>query len=231
MFMTALILVLLVSFLLGSIPWGVIVSKGIYHIDVREFGSGNIGATNSFRAMGPAGGLTVFALDFIKGVLAGLFAKGTISFLTQRILGGMTGGAMATVPGSVPVLYLLYGVCFLGCVSGHMFSPWLRFHGGKGISVAAGSLCIAFSVWGSLLLIAIWGVITLITKYVSVGSITATVLVPVFSCYFYTQVYPYPWTILLFLAGAAMVVWAHRGNIERLRNHTESRIAGFKRKA
>lgn len=224
MFAAAIIIVLLVSFLLGSIPWGVVISKVFYHIDVRDYGSGNIGTTNSFRAMGKVGGSVVFVLDFVKGLLSGLFAYAAIKYCTQEYLSSMTGGMMEIVPRSFPELYLLYGVCFLGCVLGHVFSPWLHFHGGKGIAVAVGCLSIVFNGWGALIEFCIWLVLLLVTKYVSVGSIVAAIMVPILSCYYYTQVYCCPWAILLFLIAGSTCVWAHRENIRRLKNHTESRI-------
>lgn len=231
MFIGAIILVLLVSFLLGSIPWGVVISKVFYHIDVREYGSGNIGTTNSFRAMGKVGGSAVFVLDFAKGLLSGIFAMCAIRYLTGDALieGSVAANAAAgTIPSE---FFLLYGIAFLGCILGHMFSPWLRFHGGKGIAVAVGCLCVVLHGWGALFEFLLWLVLVLITKYVSVGSIAAAVTVPFLSCYYYTCVYPFPWTIIFFTVAGALITWAHRSNIQRLKNHTENRVGGSKKQA
>ena len=135
-----------VSFLLGSIPWGVIVSKLAYHKDIRDEGSGNIGTTNAFRAMGKAGGALVFVLDFGKGLLSGWLA-----FWFWAPLAGWAeidySLAGATLPATVEGLpvdagALALALAFAGCTLGHIFSPWLKFKGGKGIAVAADSLVI-----------------------------------------------------------------------------------------
>ena len=133
-----------VSFLLGSIPWGVIVSKLAYHKDIRDEGSGNIGTTNAFRAMGKAGGALVFVLDFGKGLLSGWLA-----FWFWAPLAGWAeidySLAGATLPATVEGLpvdagALALALAFAGCTLGHIFSPWLKFKGGKGIAVAAATV-------------------------------------------------------------------------------------------
>lgn len=137
-----------VSFLLGSIPWGVIVSKLAYHKDIRDEGSGNIGTTNAFRAMGKVGGALVFVLDFGKGLLSGWLA-----FWFWAPLAGWAeidySLAGATLPATVEGLpvdagALALALAFAGCTLGHIFSPWLKFKGGKGIAVAAACLVFVF---------------------------------------------------------------------------------------
>ena len=117
--------VFVISFLLGSIPWGVIISKVFYHTDIREHGSGNIGTTNAMRTMGKVGGSAVFVLDFGKGIVSGLIAAAAAA---------MFGGGMS-LSGHVIGYDDFVTVAFLGCVWGHIFSPWLGFKGGKGIAV------------------------------------------------------------------------------------------------
>ena len=136
-----------VAFLLGSVPWGLVVSKVGYRLDLRKYGSGNIGATNALRTLGTAGGLLVFALDFLKGWLSGFAAliliaafagEGSIwPFVWQSLI-----QFIAPIENALPC-----GVALLGCVMGHVFSPWLGFKGGKGVACAGGCLFVLFG-WG-----------------------------------------------------------------------------------
>ena len=129
---TYLTLSFIVSFLLGSIPWGVIVSKLAFHKDIRDEGSGNIGTTNAFRAMGKVGGALVFVLDFGKGLLSGWLA----AFVFAPAIAAVPVDA-ATPDGQLllgifgnPALNpvgLALAVAFAGCTLGHIFSPWLKF--------------------------------------------------------------------------------------------------------
>ena len=174
--------VFVAAFLLGSIPWGLIISKVFYHTDIREHGSGNIGTTNAMRTMGKKGGAAVFLLDF--------------------------------------------GIATMGCTLGHIFSPWLGFHGGKGIAVAIGAL---FVCWGPaaacIELFGIFAVLVALTRYVSVGSIASAALCPVIACFLFWG----DWgAIACYFVTGMTVVWAHRGNIERLRAGNERRVGSKK---
>ena len=121
----------------------------------------------------------------------------------------------------------MLAVAFLGCVWGHIFCPWLGFKGGKGIAVAVGCLFVTFGWVGACLELLIFIVLVVATKRVSIGSIAAALSCPFFSLYYFWG----DWiaVALCTLAGLT-VVWAHRGNIKRLRDGTESRI-GDKKKA
>ncbi len=112
------------SALLGSIPWGVIISRAFFHTDIREHGSGNIGTTNAMRTMGKKGGVAVFVLDFGKGVASGLLALGALWLFVP--------GAGLLPEAAFPTYDQTLSAAFLGCVLGHIFSPWLDFKGGKG---------------------------------------------------------------------------------------------------
>lgn len=206
------------AFLLGSIPFGLIISKVFYHTDIREHGSGNIGTTNAIRTMGKVGGYSVFVLDFGKGLLSGVLAWAFSWYL-------LPGGGLE--PGSLVSYDTMLTVAFLGCVWGHIFSPWLKFKGGKGIAVAVGCLFVVFGWVGAWLELAIFIVLVVATKYVSVGSIAAAVACPLFSLYYFWG----DWAAVALCTIAGLtVVWAHRENIARLRAGTESRI-GDKKKA
>lgn len=207
--MFAAIGLFIVCFLLGSIPWGVIISRVFFHTDVRDHGSGNIGTTNAIRAMGKVGGYSVFVLDFGKGLLSGALA---LLFAQWCAAGGEVD------PG---LRQLFLGISFVGCVWGHIFSPWLKFKGGKGIAVAIGCLFIVFGPVGAIIELVIFAVLVVATKYVSVGSIAAAASCPIIALYYFWGAWP-AWAIIL--AAALTVVWAHRANIARLRAGTESRV-------
>ena len=210
--------VFVASFLLGSIPWGVIISKVFFHTDIREHGSGNIGTTNAMRTMGKVGGSAVFVLDFGKGIASGLIAAWAASVF---------GGGMAP-SGHVIGYDDFVTVAFLGCVWGHIFSPWLGFHGGKGIAVAVGCLFVTFGWAGALLEIVIFAVLVAATRYVSAGSIAAAVACPFFAAYYFLYATFAPAAWVCTTVAALTVVWAHRENIGRLRAGNERRIGDKK---
>lgn len=203
-----------VSFLLGSIPWGLIISKVVYHTDIREHGSGNIGTTNAMRTMGKAGGIAVFLLDFGKGLASGALGVAAMNLVaSDALIGSVLMGAIAT----------------MGCTLGHIFSPWLHFRGGKGIAVAIGALCMTFGPLGAFIeVFCIFAPLVLITRYVSVGSIASAALCPAIACFLFWGQWP---AIVLYGLTGATVVWAHCANIKRLMAGTESRIGAKKRQA
>ena len=206
------------SFLLGSIPWGVIISRVFFHTDIRQHGSGNIGTTNAMRTMGKVGGSAVFVLDFGKGL-----ASGAIALAAANLCGG---GTLLT--GHVIGYSDFAALAFAGCVWGHIFSPWLGFKGGKGIAVAIGCLFVTFGVPGAVLELAIFAVLVIATKYVSLGSVASAAACPFIAAYYFLFVTFAPFAWLCCTAGALTVVWAHRGNIQRLREGTERRIGDKK---
>ena len=239
-FIDAFVVVFVAAFLLGSIPFGLIISKVFYHTDIREHGSGNIGTTNAIRTMGKVGGYSVFVLDFGKGLLSGflgiwigqlffsLHGYGAVAGELTAILAPFRLGPVGD-PAELATQFsqVLRAVSVLGCTWGHIFSPWLKFKGGKGIAVAVGCLFVTYGVVGACLELAIFIVLVVATRYVSVGSIAAALACPFFSLYFFWG----DWlaVALCSLAGLT-VVWAHRENIKRLLSGTENRI-GSKKKA
>ncbi len=209
------LVILVISFLLGSIPSGVVIGRVFYHTDIRKQGSGNIGTTNAIRAMGKVGGYTVFIMDFGKGLLSGLIAVALVNAFGQD---------STTLPFSMPEAK---AIAFLGCGFGHIFSPWLGFHGGKGIAVSVGCLFVTFGPVGALLELALFIVLVIVTKYVSVGSIAAAVACIPLSFYYF---WGHPLAILCCCIIAVTVIWAHRENISRLRAGNENRIGSKKKK-
>lgn len=129
-------------FLLGSVPWGLVISRLFYKKDLREVGSGNIGTTNAIRAMGKVGGYAVFVLDFGKGLLSGFIGLWVAQ--AANLDATLTGVALA--------------LAFFACTYGHIFTPWLKFKGGKGIAVAVGCLFVTFGPIGALIELAVFAV-------------------------------------------------------------------------
>jgi glycerol-3-phosphate acyltransferase PlsY len=196
-------------YLVGSIPTGYLLGKS-RGLDIRQHGSGNIGATNVWRVMGRNWGLVAFTADFLKGFLP-LYLLRALSFPDE--------GAWTVA--------LLLVLCGLAAIIGHNYTPWLGFKGGKGIATSAGVLAALMPpVLGIAL--SLWIVATLVTRMVSVGSILAAVSLAPLACYFY----PGNWIYfgLACLAGLLAII-RHKSNIQRLLAGTESRFEfGSKKK-
>lgn len=221
-------------FLIGSIPWGLIISKKAYKKDLREEGSGNIGTTNALRTLGKRGGAAVFALDFGKGFVAGivvlmvstpLFASADAFLLPGfvELLEAMkqaTGAPVAWAMQDATIFAMTVG--FAGCVFGHVFCPWLKGKGGKGIAVAAGYLFFLFGPMWALFEIVLFAVLVGITRYVSVGSLVAAIACPIIGAYLFAG----HWVSVGVIAVVALVIiWAHRSNIQRLFEGKENKIS------
>ena len=206
------VIVLVSSFLLGSVPWGLVISRVFYGKDLREEGSGNIGTTNAIRSMGKVGGYAVFVLDFGKGLLSGFIGL----WVAQGF--GLAGASVG----------ISLSVAFFGCVYGHIFSPWLGFKGGKGIAVAIGCLFVTFGPIPSVLELLIFAVLVVTTRYVSVGSMASALACPFFALWVYWGNWP---AVILCTITGLTVFWAHRGNLARLRAGEERRIGDKKKKA
>lgn len=211
-----LLLLSLVSFLLGSIPCGVLISKVFFHKDVRDEGSGNIGFTNSMRSMGKVGGGAVFVGDFLKGMLAA-----AIGLYVAPIF--LTG---AQFPLCENPAELTAALATFFATMGHIFCPWLGWKGGKGISTAFGASFISMSVPVACMLFGAFLVVVLATKYVSAGSVTAAALYPLAA--FVTH-WNSPLPALILSVAGLVVIWAHRGNIVRIKNGTERKIGASKK--
>lgn len=226
-----LIVLFAISFLLGSIPWGLIVSKAFFKKDIRQEGSGNIGATNAVRGMGIKGGAAVFVLDAGKGALAGAIAwfiwapllTNAFSLDTVVVFTALHGNVVsahdAIAAGQVSMLCA--AVAFIGCTLGHIFCPWLGFKGGKGISVAFGCEFFALGPVGALIDLVVFAVFAVTTRWVSLGSIMAAVAVPLMSVWICWNCWP---AAALIDITALVVIWAHRGNIRRLMHGEEPKF-------
>ena len=196
-----------VGYLLGSFPSGLIVSR-TRGIDIREHGSGNIGATNVLRVLGKKWGYFVFGLDVLKGFaavrIAFAIAHASSPEIAQPELVGVAGG--------------------LACILGHTFSVWLRFRGGKGVATSAGVL-LGLMPLAVVSVFAVWVILFQFTRYVSVASIGAAAALPFFVMLYLrldllTGASLLPFSILI----AGVVVWRHRSNMKRLFQGKEQRF-------
>lgn len=195
----------MVGYLLGSIPFGVLVAKRM-GVDIYSVGSGNPGATNVLRSIGKPAGYTVFLLDFLKGVLATVWFKfGLVAFSGDPNL------ALWGLPAAV---------------LGHTYPLFAKFKGGKGVATAMGGL---LGVMPGCLLIGLvsWGVIFVTTRYVAVASIGFGLSLPLCSMIGY-------WNaddksghfskVILSLIIMVWIIWRHRSNLQRLKEGTENRF-------
>lgn len=196
------------GFLIGSIPFGYIVGRLFYRTDIREQGSGNIGAMNALRTLGMAGAIAVLLLDALKGFAPTLWAQ---AFFRGRL--DMSG------EGFPPSDQLMGSLVATGAILGHCFSPWLRFRGGKGVATSFGAV---FALCWPAGIVAVCGWIAgaVLTRYSSVGSLLGSVLAPI-AIYGFTHSLP---ATAYGVIAAALIFVRHRENIARLRAGTESPI-------
>ena len=203
-----------VSFLICGIPFGLIIGKLSGNGDIRNAGSGNI----ALRVAGPKVAAATLLFDVLKGVLGVCVSRVLIAQVAFN-------GNIAMLAPGAPADWIL-SLIALACLCGHVFSPYLHFHGGKGIAVGVGVL---FGWYWPLALIhlGIFIVLVAITKYVSVGSIATAALVPatVSIAFPYSSI---PCKLLMALMGV-IVVWAHRSNIRKLLAGKESKLSFTKR--
>jgi glycerol-3-phosphate acyltransferase PlsY len=205
--MVTLAVLLVGSYVLGSIPFGYLAGR-LGGIDIRNAGSGNVGATNVVRVLGKRYGYPVFALDFLKG-----FGAVKISMLIA--------------PGRPPEWNSpeIFGIlAALSSVLGHLYPPWLKFKGGKGVATSAGALLTLTPV-ATLIGVAIWIIVFWLTRYVSLASITAAVVLPIVILVFSSQDQNKGRPLVYASACvAAVVIWRHRSNLSRLIRGTEPRF-------
>ena len=199
----ALLITLIFAYLAGSLPTGFLVARAM-RVDITQVGSGNIGATNVFRVLGKGPGALVLIVDLLKGALAVLVAP---------IL------AAAVTPTDSLALPALAA---LGAVLGHNYTCWLGFKGGKGVATSAGAMAALIPPAFGVTVIT-WLLVFFLSRYVSMASIAAAVILPVATIF--TVSGPTRWPLVAFTSAlAALAVWRHRANIERLKAGTEHRI-------
>jgi len=189
----SILLIIIISYLIGSIQSGILIGKIIYKTDVRQFGSKSSGATNIQRTIGLKPGIFVLVLDIFKGFLPILFIE---IFTEENIFGVMS-------------------CIFL--VLGHCYPVFHKFKGGKGVATYVGILfCI--NIYLAVIFIIVWFVVFVISKYSSLASMIASLFVPLSSYFLFNDINYYFYIILF-----SLILITHRENIKRLKNNTESK--------
>jgi glycerol-3-phosphate acyltransferase PlsY len=214
--MLPLAIVVILSYFVGSIPTSIIVSKLSRGIDIRKHGSGNAGGTNVFRVLGPKLGLLVIALDILKGYVA--------TMLVTKLMYGPTPFTNRTPFEDFTVIQIIAGCA---AILGHVWTAFGGFRGGKGIATAGGVL-LGLATIELLVAIGVFSLVFLISRYVSLGSITAAVAFPLTMLFrhnlFHADLQGYH-TLIFFSVGISLLlIFTHRSNIKRLLAGTENRL-------
>lgn len=207
-----ILILIIFSYLVGSIPFAQVIAKS-YGKDLRQIGSGNIGATNLTRALGKRWGYICFCLDVLKGMVP-MFAATRLIF-------------------AEPGVIELFGCLFIGAAAilGHIFPVYMKFKGGKGVATSFG---VALGFWPyfticAIISLAVWVIVVLLFRYVSLGSIVASISFPIAlvvlillkSGWYLSGLWP---LLVAAIAIPVMVILRHRSNIKRIMAGTESRI-------
>jgi len=189
-------LIIISCYLLGSIPFGYIVGKLFKKVDIREFGSGNIGATNAFRILGPSLASLVLLSDVGKGILSIYLVR---FFSIDNLL--------------------IFTIAGLAVICGHDWSLFLGFKGGKGIATTFGVVFVLNPII-SLLAVTVWVIVIIITRYASLSSIFAVI-----SIFIFTILFKQPYEYIVFSAIVLILgIFNHKENIERLKSKKERKI-------
>lgn len=199
----------IIAYLIGSIPFGYLIVRLTAGDDVRQTGSGGTGATNVTRRAGKAAGVITLLLDALKGMAAVLIARWLSVDNTDWVIAAAA----------------------IAVLLGHIFPVWLGFRGGKGVATGVG-VFLALAPVAVLCAAVIFVAVVWLTKFVSLGSILAAATIPLFiwlQSVFVEPVADLRPLLVAALVGALLILFAHRGNIARLWNGTESRITDLKR--
>jgi glycerol-3-phosphate acyltransferase PlsY len=202
-------ILLVLAYLIGSVPTAVWVSKWVFGIDIREHGSGNAGATNAFRILGTKAGCGVMLVDMFKGFLA----------VKLSIFSPFVWTSEPFVN-----LQIFLGLC---AVIGHIFPIWAEFRGGKGIATLFGMI-LSIQPIVAVSLVAVFVLMLFLTRYVSLSSITASIAFPVLIMFIFNA---HELSYRLFaIATAFLVVLTHHKNISRLLNGNENKVPLFRKR-
>ena len=193
--MMELLIACVASYLIGSIPNGLILGKAIWGVDLRKHGSNNIGATNAWRIIGKKAGVSIFLLDMVKGVIG----AGLGIFYAGSPLAGVLCGILAVI--------------------GHSWSIFLGFKGGKSVSTGLGVLMMLMPKVAFIVFL-VWLAVVFVTQYVSLGSIIGAALVPVLA-----YIFSMPMEYFVFgVLAAVFIIYRHKSNIDRLLHGRENKI-------
>lgn len=197
-------ILLIVAYLIGSIPTALIISKYFFNIDIREYGSGNMGATNTFRVLGSKFGTIVMVGDMLKGILAvGLYVFLPYYFTNE-----------------FDRTNLMIGLG-LAAVIGHIYPIWAQFKGGKGVATLFG-MVLAIQPWVAINCVAVFLVVLYLTRWVSLSSILAGIALPICVLWIYNEQEVF--YRVFAVAVAALIVLTHQKNISRLIKGNEGRV-------
>ena len=201
------IVLFIMAYLIGSIPTSVWVSRYFFNIDIRDFGSGNAGATNTFRVLGVKAGSFVFLFDFLKGFVA-------VDLAYLIMAGEMSNTALTNLQIGLGIVAVL----------GHIFHIWANFRGGKGIATLFGMI-LAIHPTVALCLVGVFVVMLFTTRYVSLSSIAASVAFPILLLFIFRE--PVMLYKVFAISAAVLVVLSHHKNIGRLVAGNENRVPMF----
>lgn len=198
---------LISAYLLGSIPTAIWIGKRFYQLDVREHGSKNAGATNTFRVLGKKPGIIVLFIDIIKGFLA----VGLVVWTTNSVE-------------ETTRAYLLILAAILAVV-GHVYPVFAQFKGGKGVATSLGVILGLYPAAGAICVV-VFMIVFMISKYVSLGAIVAAIIFPIIVNFIFDtsfELKAFSWAL------AALVIYKHKLNIRRLISRTENKMDVFKK--
>jgi len=203
---------LILAYLMGSIPTGFVVAKVVKGIDIREQGSGNVGASNVYRVVGARWGLLVLAVDILKGWVA-------VVVLYHLLL----------ETGSTSLALVRKLVLGFAAIAGHNWTVFLRFKGGKGVATTCG---VFLSIVPSAVACAmvVWVGVVSVSKYISVGSMGAALSCPLWIWIFYRGSENFYILLSASFLIPILIMYTHRSNIRKLMKGTESKIPSFKKK-
>lgn len=204
------LLLIILAYLIGSIPSSVWVSKHFFDIDIRDYGSGNAGATNTYRVLGPKWGTFVMVMDMLKGIIAVKLALLLPEYADNEVN-----------------LQNLQTGLGLAAVIGHIFPIWAEFRGGKGVATLFG-LVLGISPWTALGCVGIFILVLYLTRFVSLSSILASLAFPVFILVIFNV--DNPLYRVFAIAVALMVLLTHQKNIGRLLKGSESKVPIFRQR-
>lgn len=219
--MLTLLIIIVLAYLVGSIPTSIIVSKLTKGIDIRDYGSGNAGGTNVMRVLGWKQGLFVMILDALKGVLAVV--------VVARLFSGDVPFNNATPFDDFTLIQIFAGIA---AVVGHIWTVFAGFRGGKGIATALGMLLMIATI-DMLIAVGAFIIVVYVSRYVSLGSIIAAVVVPlalvVRENVFNVDIQGYNTILPFIIITSLLVIFTHRKNLVKLLNGNESKITFSKK--
>lgn len=193
---------ILISYLVGSIPWAYIFGRLLKGIDIRQFGSGNVGATNALRVLGRGPGIVVLVLDILKGLLT------------------------VVILGQTEILSIVFGLC---CICGHNWTVFLKFKGGKGVATTLGVLLgLAIKISGLRLILGLlvitWLSVFAFSKIISLSSVVTAIVFPVYTVLFKRFLKQPNVLICLSIILSVLIILRHKSNLKRLLQGKEPRI-------